>query len=145
MDTGRGAGAAWFGLRTGLTLRAQRLTRRWTSRGDHRPEAKSASGKERGRAESEAGHGGELLTPVRKFVGGSASRFVPGSEPVNHGEPMNQGTQPGSEALHWKFSRTDLDGYIERMVRHETLYAATEAALAERREQATLDRRTLAV
>jgi hypothetical protein len=44
----------------------------------------------------------------------------------------------GAEPFRWRFSRTDLEHYVERLGRHEALYAETAAALAARREKTTL-------
>jgi hypothetical protein len=40
----------------------------------------------------------------------------------------------GAEPFYWRFNRTDLERYVERLARHEALFAQTAAALAERRE-----------
>ena len=40
--------------------------------------------------------------------------------------------------FHWTFSRNDLERYVERLARHEALYATSAASLAERREQLAL-------
>ena len=43
----------------------------------------------------------------------------------------NQGATP----FRWQFRRADLEQYVERLAHHEARYAATAAALAERRQQ----------